>query len=162
AFLGRTYDKAQQTGTAEGLSPLELDGAKALDTYWSELPREDRAKPGTDPAFDKPFATWLSESSAWVPLRALLDAKPEDLAAAAVPADKVNAFLAAFKDLERAEDEAPGRVSEAKAGALVAAARSLGESTSAVAYPATAAIDRETYFNEANPFWKAPAAYGFA
>jgi len=162
AFLAKTYENAQKTRSVAGLSPLELDGAKALDTYWNELPIEDRSVPGTDPKFDAPFAAWLRESSAWVPLKVLLDTKPEDLAAAGFPLDKVNAFVAAFKDLEKAEDAAPGQVAEAKAAALVAAARGLGEAVSSASYPTAAAVDRETYFNETNPFFKAPVAYGFA
>lgn len=161
-FLARTYEKAQKTRSVAGLSPLELDAAKALDTYWNELPTEDRSVPGTDPKFDKPFAAWLGESSAWIPLRAFLDSKTDDLAAAGFPADRVNAFLTAFKDLEKAEAEAPGRVAEARTSALVASARALGESVSRASYPTPAAVQRETYFNRTNPFFKAPVAYGLA
>jgi ABC-type transport system involved in cytochrome c biogenesis permease subunit len=162
AFLGKVYERAQKTQSTDGLTLFELDGAKALDTYWNELPRDERATPGTDPKFDKPFVSWLSESSAWVPLRAILDAKPEDLANAGFPAEKMAAFLTAFKDLESAEDAAPGRVDVIKSSALVAAARALGESASPASYPTVSAIDREAYFNDTNPFFKAPAAYGFA
>ena len=88
--------------------PVELDGAKALDTYWNELPMDERSVPGTDPKFDEPFAAWLRDSSAWVPLKAMLGTKAEDLAAAGFPLDKVEAFQQAFKDLDAAEDAAPG------------------------------------------------------
>ena len=54
---------------------------KALDTYWTELPVDERVAPGTDPKFDEAFTGWLATSSAWIPLRALLEAKPEDLVA---------------------------------------------------------------------------------
>ena len=160
AFLAKTYETAQKTRSVAGLSPLELDGAKALDTYWNELPLEDRKTPGADPEFDKPFSSWLRESSAWVPLKVFLSTKPDDLAAAGFSADRVHAFLSAFKDLEKAEADAPGRVSEDKAQALVAAARGLGEAASPESYPSLAAVERETYFNETSPFYKAPWAYG--
>ncbi|MFO0953989.1 MAG: ABC transporter permease, partial [Isosphaeraceae bacterium] len=48
AFLGKTYDKAQKTRSIDELSPFELDGAKALDTYWNELATEERSVPGKD------------------------------------------------------------------------------------------------------------------
>jgi ABC-type transport system involved in cytochrome c biogenesis permease subunit len=159
AFLAKTYEKAQKTRDVAGLAPLELDGAKALDTYWNELPIEDRAVPGTNEEFDKLFVAWLGESSAWIPLKALLDSKPEVLVEAGFPSEKVAAFLIAFKDLEKAEDAAPGTVSASKTSALVVAARALGESVSPTNYPTGAAIDRETYFNAASPFFKAPVGY---
>ncbi len=162
AFLAKTYEGAQKTRSVEGLAPLQLDGAKALDTYWNELPMEERSLPGTDPKFDKPFAAWLHESSAWVPLQVFLDTKPEDLAAAGYSLDKANAFVTSFKALEKAEDAAPGHVDESKAAALVAAARALGVSASSESYPSVARVEREVYFNETNPFFRAPAAYFLA
>ncbi|MFO0910219.1 MAG: cytochrome c biogenesis protein CcsA [Isosphaeraceae bacterium] len=161
-FLGKTYEKARKSGNVEELSPLELDGAKALDTYWNELAIDERAVPGTDPKFDEKFSDWLRGSSAWVPLRALLDSKVEDLAAVGYPADKAEAFLKAFKELDQAEDATPGTVDETKTAALVAAARALGESVNPTGYPTTAAINRETYFNASSPFWKAQWAYMLA
>ena len=159
AFLARTYETAQKTRDLSGLAPIELDGAKALDTYWNELPMDERSVPGTDPRFDKPFADWLRDSSAWIPLKAMLATKAEDLASAGFPLDKVNAFQQGFKDLDSAEDAAPGRVAESKTSALVNAARALGTSVNPTMYPTVAAIGRETDFNEWNPFFKAPGAY---
>ncbi len=159
AFLARTYEAAKQTRDVSGLAPFELDGAKALDTYWNELPMDERSVPGTDPKFDKPFTDWLRDSSAWIPLKALLATKAEDLAAAGFPLDKVKAFQQAFKDLDSAEDAAPGTVSRARTAALVNAARDLGRVVNPTMYPSVEAIDRETAFNEWNPFFKAPAAY---
>ncbi|MCA1685078.1 MAG: ABC transporter permease, partial [Planctomycetia bacterium] len=159
AFLGKTFEKAQKTRDINSLSPIELDGAKALDTYWTEFPMDERLVPGTDPKFDGPFSEWLRDSSAWIPLKAMLSTKPTDLAAAGFPVDKVEAFQKAFKDLDSAEDAAPGRVAEVKTAALVATARSLGESVNPTMFPTVAAIERETHFNEWNPFFKAPAAY---
>ncbi|MFO0950848.1 MAG: cytochrome c biogenesis protein CcsA [Isosphaeraceae bacterium] len=158
-FLGKTYEKARKSGNIDELSLLELDAAKALDTYWNELQIDDRAVPGTDAKFDERFMAWLRGSSAWVPLKVFLDAKPEQLVEAGYPSDKVNAFLQAFKDLDRAEDEKPGEVAEAKTQALVAAARSLGESVNSTMYPTVEMVSRETYFNESSPFWKAWIVY---
>lgn len=162
AFLGKTYKKAQETRSADGLSPLELDGAKALDTYWNELPINERAVPGTSDEFDRPFGDWLRDSSAWVPIKVFLDTKPGDLAEAGYPADKVSAFLRTFKDMEKAEESRPGRVAEASTSAFAAAARALGESVNPTGYPSLTAVARETYFNETNPFYKAPVAYALA
>lgn len=162
AFLAKTYEKAQKLRSIEGLSPLELDGAKALNTYWNELSTEERTIPGTDPKFDEKFASWLRGSSAWVPLRALLDSKPEDLTTAGYPAEKISAFFTTFKALTDAEVAAPGQLEPARAESFVIAARSLGESVNSTGYPTVAAIDRETYFNESNPFWKAQWVYMLA
>jgi ABC-type transport system involved in cytochrome c biogenesis permease subunit len=161
AFIAKTYEKAPKVGI-RGLAPLELDAAKALDTYWNELQSNERAVPGTDATFDEEFGAWLRGSSAWVPLQAMLVTPADVLAEAGYPAEKAKAFQHAFTDLEAAEAAAPGRVAEAKTQALVAAARSLGDSVNPERYPTVAAIDRETYFNETNPFWKAPVSYGLA
>ena len=55
------------------------------------------------PAFDEKFSLWLRESSAWVPLKVLLKANPDDLVAAGYPEAEVKAFLAAYHELEQAE-----------------------------------------------------------
>ncbi len=162
AFLAKTYEGAQKSRSVDGLSLLQLDAAKALDTYWNELPMDERSIPGTNPKFDAPFIAWLRESSAWTPLQVFLDSKPEALAEAGYPLEKVNAFQTSFKALEAAENAAPGLVEESKAAALVAAARALGEAASAESYPSVARVEREVYFNETNPFFKAPAAYFLA
>jgi ABC-type transport system involved in cytochrome c biogenesis permease subunit len=159
AFLARTYAKASKTASTDDLPPLELDGAKALDTYWNELAIDERSVPGSDAKFDDKFASWLRTSSAWVPLKALLDTKPEELVRAGYPADKVSAFLEAFKELADAEDARPGEVDAAKTKALVTAARGLGGAVSPEGYPSLAAIVRETKFNESSPFWKAQWAF---
>ena len=162
AFLAQTLEKFRKGAGRDDFSPFELDGAKALETYWNELPGDEREIPGTKAEFDGPFADWLRRASAWVPLKAVLDTKPNVLAAAGFPLEKVEAFQKAFKDLDRAEDAAPGTVAPAKTEALVASARSLGTSVNPEMYPSVAAVDREVYFNETNPFWKAPMAYGLA
>ncbi len=45
---------------------------------------------------------------------------------------------------------------------MIAAARALGEGLSSTRYPSVREMQREAFFNEFNPFWKAPIAYGFA
>ncbi|MDR3636685.1 MAG: cytochrome c biogenesis protein CcsA [Isosphaeraceae bacterium] len=162
SFLKALADKARKQGDARGLSPLELDSLKSLDTYWKDLPDDQRKDPGTDAEFDKEFSLWLRDSSAWVPLRVLLDATPEQLEEAGYPPAQVTAFRAAFKDLQAAEEAKPGEVDAAKGQALLTAARDLGQSINDVTYPGTKIIELETYFNEMNPFWKAPTAYGTA
>ncbi len=49
AFIAAAVKKAQATGDASGMSPLELDGLKALDTYWKELPRTERRRARSRP-----------------------------------------------------------------------------------------------------------------
>jgi ABC-type transport system involved in cytochrome c biogenesis permease subunit len=162
SFLGKTVEKARKAGGIEGLSLLELEGAKALDTYWNDIPIDEREVPGTDPRFDEKFSVWLKHRSVWIPLRALLDDKPEELAAAGFPADRVEAFRTSFRELEKAEADAPGEAPESKAANLLASARALGEAVNKDEYPSVKDMDLETYFNETNPFWKAPYGYGLA
>ena len=151
AFLKKVYEKGRKEGI-EGLTPLEIDSVMALKTFWQELSTEDRKLPTTDPEFDKEFTGWLRDSSVWVPLRVILEAKPEEIEQSGFPAYKVAGFVTAFKDLDRAETDAPGTVSEAKASAFLAAARALGEETNATAYPSVSKIRRETTFNSSAPF----------
>ena len=67
----------------------------------------------------------------------------EALVEAGFPSDKSEAFLTAFRALDEAETAQPGTVDEAKANALVAAARSLGEAVSPERYPAPQAMAQE-------------------
>ena len=62
----------------------------------------------------------LRQSSVWIPLRVLLDAKLDDLLEAGFPRVETERFLITFKSLDEAESARPGRVEEAKAGALAA------------------------------------------
>jgi ABC-type transport system involved in cytochrome c biogenesis permease subunit len=138
---------------------MQLDALKSLDTYWHDIPVADRAVPGTDAKFDEKYAAWLRESSVWVPLRVLLDAKAEELVEAGFPSQKSEAFLTAFKALDAAEGAKPGEVEEAKAAAVIASARALGDEVAPSRYPAPQAMRREALFNEFNPFYWAPAGY---
>lgn len=161
-YLGGVIKKAREAGSARGLAPLEFDVLKALDTYWNAIPREQRKDPGQDAAFDEKFAAWLRESSAWIPLKVVLKAKPDDLVAAGFPEAEVNAFLTAYHELEQAEESAPGQAPEASASALLASSRKLGEIVDPTHYADMKMINLETHFNAMNPFWQAPIAYGAA
>lgn len=161
AFLTQTYEKAQKEGP-RGLTTFELDGAVALDKYWNELPRDERELPGENAEFDKEFQAWLAGSSAWVPLSVFLDTDAKILSEAGFPADKLEQFVARFKELDRAEEAAPGEVDVVAVKAFVKASRALGESVGSPQYPSVAAIDREVYFNRTNPFYKAPVYYAAA
>jgi hypothetical protein len=116
--------KARELGQ-EGVRDLplmELDALKALSMYWDSLPRDDRKVPGEDAKFDARFTAWLEEKSGWVPLRVLLDAKPELLERAGYPNKEVTAFIDAFRALEKAETSSPGTVPATATTHLVAKA----------------------------------------
>jgi ABC-type transport system involved in cytochrome c biogenesis permease subunit len=159
AFIAGIAKKVHARSDLANLSLLELDSFKALDTFFNDTPVAERAIPGANSKFDARFSAWLRTSSTWIPLRALLDAKPEQLVEAGFPSKETEAFLAAFKALDEAEGARPGQVDEAKAKAMVTAARALGEAVSPESYPTVAAIDREAYFNAFNPFVWAPGGY---
>lgn len=161
AFSGAALKKASAQGP-QSLTPLELDAANALFTYENDIPGDERATPGTDPKFDKEFASWLKDKSVWVPLRVLLDAKPEELKAAGFPEKQTESFLAAFRALEKAEEANPGRLPESQADALLAASRGLGQALNGKHYPTPKQMALEAYFNATNPFFKAPVGYGLA
>jgi ABC-type transport system involved in cytochrome c biogenesis permease subunit len=159
AFVAKVVKKAREARDLDALTLLELDALKSLDTYWNDIPVADRAVPGTDARFDGKFSEWLRDSSVWVPLKVILDSKPEELAEAGFPRDKSEAFLSAFQGLDQAEAAHPGRVEQAKSAAVIATARALGDAVSPERYPAPSVIDREAFFNEANPFYWAPVGY---
>ena len=157
SFVARAVKKDRETrGHQRPVAP----GARRTQVARHLLARHPARRsggPGDRPQVRcQKYSTWLRESSVWVPLRVLLDASPEDLIEAGFPRDKSEAFLLTFKALDEAETAQPGRVEEAKSGALVAAAQALGEAVSPTRYPTSTAMERETYFNETNPFWKAP------
>jgi ABC-type transport system involved in cytochrome c biogenesis permease subunit len=159
AFVAKVAGKYRETGNLQSLSLLELDALKSLDSYWHDIPVADRALPGADAKFDEKFTAWLSDSSVWMPLRVLLDAKPEELVEAGFPADKSAAFLAAFKALDAAEAARPGAVEPAKAAAVTVSARALGQAVAPSRYPLPHVMQRETTFNAFNPFYWAPVGY---
>jgi ABC-type transport system involved in cytochrome c biogenesis permease subunit len=158
-FVAKVAQQYRETGDLQSLSLMQLDALKSLDTYWHDIPVADRAVPGTDAKFDEKYMAWLRESSVWVPLRVLLDAKDEELVAAGFPSEKSAAFVSAFRALDAAEAAKPGQVEQAKAAAVIASARALGEAVAPSRYPAPQAMARETLFNAFNPFYWAPAGY---
>ena len=92
AFTAEVVKKARELGQdgVRDLPLMELDALKALSMYWHDLPGDDRKVPGVDAKFDAKFAAWLQEKSGWVPLRVLLDAKPELLERAGYPSRQVD------------------------------------------------------------------------
>ncbi len=159
AFTAETIKVVRGKESIEGLSPMQLDALKALDTYWNLIPRDDHKTPGEDAKADEKFSDWLRDSSTWVPLKTILKEKPEVLASAGYRDDLVRGFLDAYRKLERAELDAPGHADPGAAEGFLNSARSLGEAASK-SYPTVARIERETSFNAINPFWLAPFDYG--
>ena len=157
----KAWEEARTKGAVNDLPLMKIDAIKAIDTYWNFIPREEHKTPTEDAEADKRFTAWLRESSTWVPLKVLLKSKPEELVEAGYPEGPLNTFLTAYHNLEQAETHSPGEMNEAAATAFLTASRSLGDAVSS-AYPSPATIERETYFNATNPFWKAPFAYGLA
>ena len=161
-YVTQVIKNARESKSLRDLAPIEFDTLKALDTYWNDIPRDQRVEPGENAQLDEKFSAWLRDSSVWVPLKVLLKAKPENLVEAGYPQAEINAFLAAYRELEQAEDHYPGQIPQAAADAMLTSSRKLGESVNPTKYPTLAMIERETHFNAMNPFWQAPIAYGTA
>ncbi len=161
-YVTQVIKNARESKSLRDLAPIEFDTLKALDTYWNDIPRDQRVEPGENAQLDEKFSAWLRDSSVWVPLKVLLKAKPENLVEAGYPEAEVKAFLAAYRELEQAEDHYPGQIPQAAADAMLTSSRKLGESVNPTKYPTLAMIERETHFNAMNPFWQAPIAYGTA
>ena len=158
AFTAEAVKKARELGQ-EGVRDLplmELDALKALSMYWNDLPRDDRKDPGEDAKFDAKFSAWLQEKSVWVPLRVLLDAKPEDLERAGYPSQQVTAFLDAFRALEKAETSSPGTVPQTATTSPGRLGPRPGRGGQQDHVPVAEGDGPRGVFNEANPFWKAP------
>ncbi len=153
--------EARSKGT-DDMPFFKLDELKAISTYWTNIPREDRHVPTENAEFDERYIDWLRDNSAWVPLKVMLKANPDDLIKAGYPEGPTRSFLDAYHALEQAETSSPGQVSEAVGAQLLAASRELGEAVNPSIYPTTAMIERETHFNAMAPFWRAPIAYAAA
>jgi ABC-type transport system involved in cytochrome c biogenesis permease subunit len=152
----------REGASARDLPLMKLDSLKAFSTYWNFVPSSERHYPTEDAKFDERYTSWLRQNSVWVPLKALLRSKPEELIEAGYPESEVRAFLDAYHALEQAESSSPGKVSQEVASRFLAASRSLGEAVNPSKYPTVPMIERETHFNSMNPFWQAPYAYGAA
>jgi ABC-type transport system involved in cytochrome c biogenesis permease subunit len=158
----QTIKEARQKESQRDMPLLKLDELKAFATFWNDVPRDDRHYPTEDPAFDERYMAWLRDNSVWVPLKVMLQSKPEELVEAGYPETQTRTFLDAYHQLERAESSSPGHASPEVASRFLAASRALGEAVNPTKYPTVAMVERETHFNAINPFWKAPYAYGSA
>src|SRR5271157_481691 len=96
-YVTQVIKNARESKSLRDLAPIEFDTLKALDTYWNDIPRDQRVEPGENAQLDEKFSAWLRDSSAWVPLKVLLKAKPENLVEAGYPEAEVNAFLADYR-----------------------------------------------------------------
>ena len=161
-YITQVIKKARESKNLRDLAQIEFDTLKAVDTYWNDIPRDQRVEPGENAQLDEKFSAWLRDNSVWVPLKVLLKTKPEDLVQAGYSESEVNAFLEAYHALEQAENHYPGQIPREAADAMLASSRRLGESVNPTKYPTVAMIERETHFNAMNPFWQAPIAYGTA
>jgi len=154
--------EGRENPSPRDLPLMKLDSLKAFSTYWNFVPSSERHYPTEDAKFDERYTSWLRQNSVWVPLKALLKSKPEELIEAGYPESEVRVFLDAYHELEQAESSSPGKVSQEMASKFLAASRGLGEAVNPTKYPTVAMIERETHFNAMNPFWQAPYAYGAA
>ena len=166
---------ASAAASTSAPTDLERDAGHVFQKYVEELQVDDKralfqfiggVKPGDSldssgvPNVVRNFQAWLRETADWVPLKVVMAAEEKELARAGYPAREVGAFRATWKDLVAAEDASPGRVPETKAAALVADARTLGESLGS--YPEASRIGAETRFNRVAPFYWAPWFYASA
>ena len=158
AYLKFTADALKKAidGKETAMTPLERDAAEALDRYFEDIPRADRAMPGTKSEFDKRYSTWLKGKSPWIPLNTILEADDAELTSAGVPADKAKAMRESFRKLE--SESQNGQVTDTTAQSLTTAMRQLGEGVGQ--YPTPATLARESHFNKFAPFFKAPSVYG--
>ncbi len=151
AYVGSVEKRFSEGKIQEAaLSPLATDALRNLSNYLQDMPPEERATPGSGNAkFDARFTAWLRDHSEWLPLRVVLQTGESELIEAGFPAAKVQAFQTAFRDLDAAENAAPGQLPVAQARAVVAAARDLGGVLGT--YPSSSAMARESHFNRFAP-----------
>lgn len=161
AYLKFTSEALKKAinGQETAMTPLERDAAEALDRYFEDIPKSDRAMPGTKPEFDKKYSLWLSGKSPWIPLNTIIESDDAELTSAGFAADKAKAMRESFRKLEaEAQNGKNGEISNATAAAFVASIRQVGESVGQ--YPSVASLDRESHFNSFAPFFQAPTVYG--
>jgi len=157
-FVGASLKKAID-GQESALSPLERDALSAIDRYFEDIPKSDRAMPGTDAEFDRKFSLWLGSRSPWIPLFTVIETDDTELASAGFPSDKTSAMRDKFRAIESEAQNDTG-ISTATAMAFATAVRGLGDSVASGHYPGVASLARETHFNKFAPFFKAPSVYG--
>ena len=112
ASTAQAIKEAREKPNMRDLPLMKLDSLKAISTYWNFVPRDDRHDPTEDAKFDERYTAWLRDNSVWVPLKALLKSKPEELVEAGYPESQVRTFLDAYHELEKAESTTPGEVSQ--------------------------------------------------
>lgn len=157
-FVGESLKKAIE-GQETSLTPLQRDALSAIDRYFEDIPKSDRALPGTNPEFDRKFSTWLTTRSPWIPLFTVIESDDAELAPAGFPSDKTGALREKFRALESEAQQEAG-ITPATATAFATMMRGLGESVASGNYPSVSALARETHFNKFAPFFKAPSVYG--
>lgn len=143
-------------GGESALSPLERDTAEALQTYFEDIPKSDRAMPGSQAEFDKKFAAWLATRSQWIPLFALIESEDTQLAEAGFDTIKAKAVRESFRKIEAESQN--GAISVATASEFAGSMRQLGEQ--AGKYPSVSSLTRESHFNSFAPFFHCPELYG--
>ncbi len=157
-FVGESLKKAIE-GQETALTPLQRDALSAIDRYFEDIPKSDRAMPGTNAEFDRKFSSWLSTRSPWIPLFTVIESDDTELATAGFPSDKTSAMREKFRTIESEAQNQTG-ITPASATAFAAALRGLGDSVASGQYPTVATLARETHFNKFAPFFKAPSVYG--
>lgn len=143
-------------GQESALSLLQRDAVEALDRYFEDIPKSDRAMPGTNAEFDRKYSDWLKQRSPWISLFTILESDDSELAEAGFDASSATKMRDAFRKIE-AESQS-GAITLATSSEFAAAIRSLGEK--AGNYPSPTTLNRETHFNSFAPFFKAPSIYG--
>ncbi len=154
-FSASAMKKVIEGGEA-ALSPLERDTAEALQTYFEDIPKSDRAMPGTVAEFDKKYAAWLATRSPWIPLFAVIESDDAQLAEAGFDSTKARAVRDTFRKIE--SESQNGAISVATATEFAGTMRQLGEQ--AGKYPSISALTRESHFNSFAPFFHCPELYG--
>lgn len=143
-------------GQETALTVLQRDAAEALDRYFEDIPKSDRAMPGTSAEFDRKYSDWLRTRSPWISLFAILEADDKELAEAGFDATLAAKVRDAFRKMEAESQDKS--ISVATATEFAKEIRLMGEK--AGQYPSIASMRRESHFNSFAPFFKAPTVFG--
>ncbi|MFM7130483.1 MAG: cytochrome c biogenesis protein, partial [bacterium] len=143
-------------GQESALNPLERDTAEALQTYFEDIPKSDRAMPGTQADFDKKFSNWLATRSQWIPLFSLIESDDTQISEAGFDLASAKVVRDSFRKIEAETQN--GAISVASAREFADAMRQLGEK--AGNYPSVKSLSRESHFNSFAPFFHCPELYG--
>src|SRR5262249_7676692 len=145
------FKKAQHSGGLRGLNEVEDEAVKTLMTFLKDVQRDKWSKwiGESDSSLDEKYTSWLRDNAPWVPLRVLIEAAAKEVARAGSAATTLAAFRAAHPAAVDAEKSSPGKLPNARAGALLVAARDLGAAEGT--YPSAASMQRESHFNRLAP-----------